>query len=59
MEDSNCIGKAADVGIGISGEEGLQAVNSSDYAISQVRLTFTYILVSLFELINCVHSSGF
>jgi len=29
--------QAADVGIGISGEEGLQAVNSSDYAIGQVR----------------------
>ena len=28
--------QAADVGIGISGEEGLQAVNSSDYAIAQV-----------------------
>jgi phospholipid-translocating ATPase len=28
--------KAADVGVGISGEEGLQAVNSSDYAIAQV-----------------------
>lgn len=29
--------QAADVGVGIRGEEGLQAVNSSDYAISQVR----------------------
>ncbi len=29
--------QAADVGVGISGEEGLQAVNSSDYAIGQVR----------------------
>ena len=28
--------KAADVGVGINGEEGLQAVNSSDYAIAQV-----------------------
>lgn len=28
--------QAADVGVGISGEEGLQAVNSSDYAIGQV-----------------------
>ncbi|EEB95775.1 hypothetical protein MPER_05203, partial [Moniliophthora perniciosa FA553] len=27
--------QAADVGVGISGEEGLQAVNSSDYAIAQ------------------------
>lgn len=25
------------MGVGISGEEGLQAVNSSDYAIGQVR----------------------
>jgi phospholipid-translocating ATPase len=30
--------QAADVGVGISGEEGLQAVNSSDYAIAQVCL---------------------
>jgi phospholipid-translocating ATPase len=29
--------QAADVGVGISGEEGLQAVNSSDYAIAQFR----------------------
>jgi phospholipid-translocating ATPase len=29
--------QAADIGVGISGEEGLQAVNSSDYAIAQVR----------------------
>lgn len=28
--------QAADIGVGISGEEGLQAVNSSDYAIAQV-----------------------
>lgn len=28
--------QAADVGVGISGEEGLQAANSSDYAIAQV-----------------------
>ncbi|KAF8316939.1 uncharacterized protein EI90DRAFT_3158823 [Cantharellus anzutake] len=29
--------QAADVGVGISGEEGLQAVNASDYAIAQFR----------------------
>jgi phospholipid-translocating ATPase len=29
--------QAADIGVGISGEEGLQAVNSADYAIAQVR----------------------
>ena len=29
--------QAADVGIGVAGEEGLQAVNSSDYAIAQFR----------------------
>jgi phospholipid-translocating ATPase len=29
--------QAADVGVGISGEEGLQAVNSADYAIAQFR----------------------
>ena len=30
--------QAADVGVGIRGEEGLQAVNASDYAISQASL---------------------
>ncbi|KZT54419.1 phospholipid-translocating P-type ATPase [Calocera cornea HHB12733] len=29
--------QAADIGVGITGEEGLQAVNSSDYAIAQFR----------------------
>lgn len=29
--------QAADVGVGVAGEEGLQAVNSSDYAIGQFR----------------------
>ncbi|TFK36370.1 phospholipid-translocating ATPase [Crucibulum laeve] len=37
--------QAADVGIGISGEEGLQAVNSSDYAIAQFRFLKKLILV--------------
>ena len=36
--------QAADVGVGISGEEGLQAVNSSDYAIAQ----FSYLKRLLF-----------
>lgn len=34
--------QAADVGVGISGEEGLQAVNSSDYAIGQVGSFFFF-----------------
>lgn len=34
--------QAADVGVGISGEEGLQAVNSSDYAIAQVKFYFYF-----------------
>lgn len=29
--------QAADVGIGIAGKEGRQAVNNSDYAITQFR----------------------
>ncbi|TFK22984.1 phospholipid-translocating ATPase [Coprinopsis marcescibilis] len=37
--------QAADVGIGISGEEGVQAVNSSDYAIAQFRFLKKLILV--------------
>jgi len=32
--------QAADVGVGVAGEEGLQAVNSSDYSIAQVRFPF-------------------
>jgi len=37
--------QAADVGVGISGEEGLQAVNSSDYAIAQFRFLTRLLLV--------------
>ena len=37
--------QAADVGVGISGEEGLQAVNSSDYAIAQFRYLKRLLLV--------------
>nr|GAT54067.1 phospholipid-translocating ATPase [Mycena chlorophos] len=37
--------QAADVGIGISGEEGLQAANSSDYAIAQFRFLKRLLLV--------------
>ncbi|KAJ4478456.1 phospholipid-translocating ATPase [Lentinula aciculospora] len=37
--------QAADVGVGISGEEGLQAVNSSDYAIAQFRFLKKLLLV--------------
>lgn len=35
----------ADVGIGISGKEGLQAVMASDYAISQFRFLTRLLLV--------------
>ncbi|KAG2138285.1 hypothetical protein DEU56DRAFT_886925 [Suillus clintonianus] len=37
--------QAADVGVGINGEEGLQAVNSSDYAIAQFRFLKKLLLV--------------
>ncbi|KAH6902733.1 phospholipid-translocating ATPase [Coprinopsis sp. MPI-PUGE-AT-0042] len=37
--------QAADVGVGISGEEGVQAVNSSDYAIGQFRFLKKLLLV--------------
>ncbi|EPQ26950.1 uncharacterized protein PFL1_05585 [Pseudozyma flocculosa PF-1] len=37
--------QAAHVGIGIAGEEGLQAVNSSDYAIAQFRFLKRLVLV--------------
>jgi P-type E1-E2 ATPase len=33
--------QAADVGIGIMGKEGRQAVNNSDYAIAQFRFLVT------------------
>ncbi|KAI0958077.1 hypothetical protein AcW1_006256 [Taiwanofungus camphoratus] len=37
--------QAADVGVGISGEEGLQAANSADYAIAQFRFLKRLLLV--------------
>jgi len=37
--------QAADVGVGISGEEGLQAVNASDYSIAQFRFLKRLLLV--------------
>ncbi|TFK63348.1 phospholipid-translocating P-type ATPase [Pluteus cervinus] len=37
--------QAAHVGVGIAGEEGLQAVNSSDYAIAQFRFLKRLLLV--------------
>jgi hypothetical protein len=37
--------QAADVGVGISGKEGLQAVMASDYAISQFRFLSKLLLV--------------
>ncbi|XP_072171022.1 probable phospholipid-transporting ATPase IA [Diadema setosum] len=37
--------QAADVGIGISGREGLQAANSSDYSIAQFRFLHKLMLV--------------
>jgi len=43
--------QAADVGVGISGEEGLQAVNSSDYAIAQVRGTIRELEISGVDLL--------
>ncbi|KAH8825414.1 phospholipid-translocating ATPase [Flagelloscypha sp. PMI_526] len=37
--------QAADIGVGISGEEGMQAVNASDYAIGQFRFLKKLLLV--------------
>ncbi|CAH7683306.1 putative aminophspholipid translocase [Phakopsora pachyrhizi] len=37
--------QTADIGVGVQGEEGLQAVNSSDYAIAQFRLLNRLLLV--------------
>lgn len=37
--------QAADIGVGVAGEEGLQAVNSSDYAIAQFRYLNRLLLV--------------
>ena len=38
--------QAADVGIGIMGKEGRQAVNNSDYAIAQFRFLVRWTLSS-------------
>ncbi|KAG2122206.1 hypothetical protein BD769DRAFT_1746834 [Suillus cothurnatus] len=47
--------QAADVGIGISGEEGLQAVNSSDYAIAQSYARDGIMIVNFFyKNIACI-----
>lgn len=37
--------QSADIGVGIAGEEGLQAVNASDYAIAQFRFLKRLLLV--------------
>ena len=44
MLPSSCH-QAADVGIGISGREGLQAANCSDYSIAQFRFLHKLMLV--------------
>lgn len=43
--DSSFLLKAANVGVGISGEEGLQAASASDYSISQFHFLRRLILV--------------
>lgn len=37
--------QAADIGVGIAGKEGRQAVNNSDYSISQFRFLVRLLLV--------------
>jgi len=51
MRTDNIPFQAADVGVGVAGEEGLQAVNSSDYSIAQVRLSLhpKFRLLTLFS----------
>ncbi|XP_054165882.1 probable phospholipid-transporting ATPase IA [Oppia nitens] len=50
--------RAANVGVGISGQEGLQAVHSSDYAIAQFRFLSRLLLVhgswSMFRLCKLI-----
>ena len=41
--------QSAHVGVGISGQEGLQAANASDYSIAQVCLKYSIINVSSVE----------
>ncbi|GJJ13717.1 hypothetical protein Clacol_007973 [Clathrus columnatus] len=41
--------QTAHIGVGIRGEEGLQAVNSADYAIAQMGRSFDDVLVPIFE----------
>lgn len=52
--------QAADVGVGIIGEEGLQAVNSSDYAIAQVSvlLRITFMLLTRYSSVSSHDSSS-
>lgn len=44
--------QTAHVGVGISGNEGLQAANSSDYSIAQVSKTVIYIKMYKLTLSN-------
>jgi P-type E1-E2 ATPase len=48
--------QAADVGVGISGEEGLQAANSSDYAIAQVHISHKLVCIHFLND-NCSSAS--
>lgn len=46
--------QTAHVGVGISGNEGMQATNSSDYSIAQVRGTKKQLPCSADRGISCV-----
>lgn len=45
--------QAAHVGVGISGQEGLQAANSSDYSIAQVECYNFIDLILNFNMLIC------
>jgi phospholipid-translocating ATPase len=49
--------QAAHIGVGISGEEGLQAVNSADYAIAQFR--YGRLIVVLYLQMNLHDDASF
>jgi hypothetical protein len=47
--------QTADIGVGVMGKEGRQAVNNSDYAVGQFRWAPGWRLPSWFEQPPCVH----
>lgn len=51
--------QTAHVGVGISGNEGLQAANSSDYSIAQVSTCILSILIKVYFCTSCLKLTSY